>query len=244
MGSSSFVLYVSGLINKMRETTSNVKFADLVNKFPKTSLARQSKTVVRRETLTIPSNRNTPGRNSSNNPPEVAQPRPTWLRYSASNNKFAKNNRRESMAVPGGRVSGVKKSTSQIDRPAVVQYKANQRGILRCQAWPINDISIEPIAPIKMKNKKYKIQYPNKIKNKTQVYCPRCDLFFLNKDDYLNHQLIKQMKAPHAHTLYMNKIRDINSSLELKEEVRDIRNRAKVARAPRKTRRMTLGHHL
>jgi len=125
----------------MRESTSNVKFADLVNKFPKTSLGRQhssakpatelpyygrrsdgqSKTAVRRETLTIPSNRNTPGRNSSNNNSEVAQPRTTWARYSASNNRVTKNNRRESMAVAGGRVSGrvstgVKKSTCKLDK--------------------------------------------------------------------------------------------------------------------------------
>jgi len=43
------------------------------------------------------------------------------------------------------------------------------------------------------------------------------------------------MKAPHAHTLYMNKIRDVNSSLDLKElEFVDKRNTAKMHTEKRK----------
>lgn len=251
--------------NLLRQS-SNAKFglADLVKKFPQTGMARQpsqSSKLKREVSMNIPSKR-------SSRPPE--QPRSTWLRFSTSRqtvNNNARLTRRESLAIPGARISGQNRSSSKVDRPTVIQYEPNERGILRCQAWSVPEMSIETIAPsLSSKNKKFKIQYPRRIqyeyKDNYEIYCPRCDLYFHNRNDYIEHKLIKKMKAP-----YVNKIKEINSKFDLKElefaddrntkkmhtkklkkyfnkaelmeEVRDIRYRAKIARVPRQKRRMT-----
>ena len=79
---------------------------------------------------------------------------------------------------------------AKVDRPAVIQYEPNERGILRCQAWSVPEMSIEPIAPsLSSKNKKFKIQYPNRIqyeyKDKYEIYCPRCDIYFHNRVSHI-----------------------------------------------------------
>lgn len=92
----------------------------------------------------------------------------------------------------------------------------NKRGILKCQMWKVAVLRPRPTEPDLTKTKKFKIQYPMAtvsifsflgsgleflFQSNIEIYCPRCDLFFENRNQYLEHCFVKQMKVP-----YYNKV--------------------------------------
>jgi len=101
-----------------------------------------------------------------------------------------------------------------------IDYFANKRGIIRCQAWrlqhqtPIPKLS-EPYSKIgQVKPNKRKIQYPY-CSGEIEIYCPRCDMFFDSMWDYQDHLLIKAMKAPHV-----TKIKELKAQAEMQQSVK------------------------
>merc|ERR1719427_1050713 len=100
-----------------------------------------------------------------------------------------------------------------------IDYYPNKRGILKCQAWKLQHASIKPKMPEiftkmgQVQPKKHKIQYPY-CSGESELYCPRCDMFFDNLDEYQDHLLIKAMKAPHV-----TKVKELKAQAEMQHMV-------------------------
>lgn len=101
-----------------------------------------------------------------------------------------------------------------------IDYFPNKRGIIRCQAWrlqhprPKQKMS-ELFSKIgQVKPNKRKIQYPY-CSGESEIYCPRCDMFFDSMWDYQDHLLIKAMKAPHV-----TKIKELKAQAEMQQSVK------------------------
>jgi len=132
----------------------------------------------------------------------------------------------------------------------------NKRGILKCQMWKVAVLRPRPTEPNLTKTKKFKIQYPMATSN-IEIYCPRCDLFFENRNQYLEHCFVKQMKVPYYNKMrlalnsqvcitemefnddrngkrmHVNKKRKNYKAEELFDEVKDLRDRARMIRKKR-----------
>jgi len=103
-----------------------------------------------------------------------------------------------------------------------VQYQPNKRGILKCQAWNIQKLVPREFAP-SLPSKKYKIQYPH-IQGEYEIYCPRCDMFFIDKEEYQDHLLIRQFKVK-----FVEKINAVQETDNLDDmEFHDTRNQSKM----------------
>jgi len=163
--------------------------------------------------------------------------------------------RRESVAVPDRR-----SAIREIEKP--VQYQPNKRGILKCQAWQVQKLVPKPFAP-SLPSNKYKVQYPH-VQGDLEIYCPRCDMFFTNKEEYLDHIVIRQFKVPfvekiktvtstdgvnemefhdtrNKNKMHFTKKRKNYEQTELLDEVKDLRDRARVIRKKRaRTRRFDI----
>lgn len=215
---------------------SAVKFAEIVRVFPMKTVASRTFGSTRSTRHGIP-----PSRKLS----EIAQ----LQKY-----------RRESILQPERR-----SHVSHMSQPPPIQYQPNKRGILKCQAWQVQKMAPCQFPPSVSKNAKYKVQFPH-VQNGLEIYCPRCDMYFMHKDDYLDHLLIRQYKAPFVEKInevskyssgtaianleihdnrnktkmHYDKNRKLYKQEELLDEVRDLRDRARMMRKKRgKTRRVT-----
>lgn len=118
-------------------------------------------------------------------------------------------NRRESMA--NSRRSGPTQVGSILQMPnsfhlnsiAQMQNQANKRGIIKCQLWPIKKDILSWGAPTCKRNQ-YKIQY-QLLQENYEYYCPRCDMYFKTRDEYMEHLVIKSYKSP-----FVAKLRDFH----------------------------------